>query len=356
MSVTVLAVWACMSAERVAFTEVHMGVEARIVVCTDDPARAAEAARRAFDAIHAWDLALSDWNPQSDAMRLPETAGQRAPVHGRLGRAMEVSAAWHRRTGGAFDPALGPLVRLWREADRLDAWPPTHAIETACLRSGWHAVDFRQEQREVTMRRDGVRLDFGGIGQGLAADEALEVLHASGFPMAMVDISGDMAIGTAPPGEPGWRIAVEPAHGDQPVETLLLANCGVSCSGDRGQPRRIGQRQVSHIVDPSTGMPVPLPRQAVVVASDATRADALATAMCVLPIERCTGLIADDAAHAARITRAEADGGLVSLGTWTGLRRSPQVRADARSGPVAEPPARAPTEAGSTDPTSPAPR
>jgi thiamine biosynthesis lipoprotein len=347
---------ASLASGRVAFTEVHMGVEARIVVCTDNPDQAAEAARRAFDVIHAWDLALSDWNPQSQAMRLPEKAGERTQVEGRLAIAMQASAVWQGRTEGAFDPALGPLVQLWRQADRTDVWPETPTIEAACRRSGWHALEWREDWGEVIMRSHGVRLDFGGIGQGLAADEALTVLQSSGCPIAMVDISGDMALGTAPPGEPGWRIVVEPASADQPAETLLLASCGVSCSGDRGQPRRIGHRQVSHIVDPSTGMPVPVPRQAVVVAADATRADALATAMCVLPIERCRNLIADDAARAARITRAEADGGLVSLGTWTSLRRSPEARADAPSAPVAGLPAKAPVAAGPPDPTSPAPR
>ena len=351
-----LLVVASLASDRVAFTEVHMGVEARIVMCTERADQAAEAARRAFDVIRAWDLALSDWNPDSDAMRLPRGAGDHAHVEGRLATAMRASAIWRRRTDGAFDPAIGPLVQLWRRADEADAWPATPLIEEARERSGLQAMDWREDLGELTIRRDGARLDFGGIGQGLAADEALATLQACGFASAMVDISGDMALGNPPPGEPGWRIQIESAFDGQPVETLLLSGCGVSCSGDRGQPRRIGDREVSHIIDPGTGMPVPMPRQAVVIAADATRADALATALCVLPAERCGSLVADDAVAAARITRGRGEGATTTLGGWARLRRAPDGPADAPREPVAARPSPAAPAAGSPDPTAPAPR
>jgi len=343
-------------AERLTFTEVHMGVEVRIVICAQDRPAAAAAARESFDAIRAWDEALSDWNPASQAMQLPDQVGARAKVTGRLAVALDQSARWQSRTDGGFDPALGALTRLWRESARSGAWPEAASLEAARARCGWSGIEWDAPTSEFRVLRNGIRLDFGGLGQGLAADEALAVLARRGFRHAMVDISGDIALGSAPPGEPGWRVAVEPAMEGQPGCMLLLAECGVSCSGDRGQPRLLDGRRVSHILDPASGLPVRAPRQAVVVAADATRADALATALCVLPWERCGSLVATDAVRAARLTRGPSDGGLRTLGAWESLTPAPVDPVASPRPAEAAPPAKAPEAEGSRDPTSPDPR
>lgn len=352
---TLLAV-ALTASQRHAFTEIHMGVPVRVVICAEDPKAAADAARGAFDIVHAWDQALSDWSPTSDAMRLPSRAGETTTVRGRLALTLTASAQWHERTAGAFDAAMGPMIRLWRDAVRRNAWPTDEEIAVARAASGWAGLRWDATGSSVTMLRDGVRLDFGGIGQGLAADEALQSLQASGFTRAMIDVSGDIAIGDPPPGETGWRIEIEPAFDGQAPETLLLSRCGVSCSGDRGQPRSVGGRPISHIVDPADGRPVAVPRQAVVIAPTATAADTLATAMCVLPPDRCASLVAQGHAEAARVSRADSDGGVQAIGRWNSIMRTRAAPACGPSASEAARPSTAPAAAGSIDPPSPAPR
>ena len=356
MTPAALLAVALAASQRHAFTEIHMGVPVRVTICAEDPQAAAEAARGAFDIMHAWDQALSDWNPTSDAMQLPSKAGQTTMVQGRLALALTASAQWHERTGGAFDAAMGPIVRLWRDAVRRDAWPTDDEVAVARAASGWDGLRWDPAGSSVTMLRDGVRLDFGGIGQGLAADEAQRWLRSRGFNHSMVDVSGDIAIGDPPPGEAGWRIEIEPAFDGQPPETLLLSRCGVSCSGDRGQPRNVGGRPISHIVDPADGRPVAVPRQAVVVASTATAADTLATAMCVLTPDRCASLVAHGHAEAARASRSDSDGGIQAIGRWNSITRAPSAPACAPSASEGSRPSQAPAAAGSIDPSSPAPR
>lgn len=328
-----------------------MAVAVRIVLHADGEAQARSAARSAFDRVKAWDDALTDWRADSDAMRLPQSAGESTTVGGRLATALEVGDRFSKATEGALDPAIGRLTRLWREARRAGTRPEAAALAAARAACGRAAWSWEGDTRRFSARRDGVRMDFGAIGQGLAADDALAALREAGCPAALVDVSGDIAIGAPPPGEAGWRIRIEPEFDTQPADDLLLHDCGVSTSGDRGQRAQVSGRTVSHILDPATGEPLPTPRQATVVAIDATSADALATALCVLDAARAAGLARTFHA-AARLDRAPTDGGIQPLPGWADLRRASSSPAAAPSAPEAPRPSTASEASG--PPCSPA--
>jgi thiamine biosynthesis lipoprotein len=338
-------------ATRQEFREIHMGVEVRIVVHGDDVEAARSAAREAFDRVRALDDALSDWREGTEAMRLPSRAGSSAIVSGRLGHALEASRRIGERTEGAFDAGLGALTSLWRAARREGAQPTQEAIARARASSGPAAWSWEAEPMRFTALRDGVRMDFGAIGQGLAADEALAALRDRGFPCALVDVSGDIALGAAPPGEPGWRIRVEGLLADDPPDDLLLHDCGVSTSGDRMQRASVGGQPIGHLIDADSGRPLPFLRAATVVATDATTADAVATALCVLPIRRAIS-VAERACQAARIDRLPEDDGHAAVGQWTGLRRASSSQAVAPREPEASHPSSA--SPASSPPGSPA--
>ncbi len=78
-----------------------------------------------------------------------------------------------------------------------------------------------------------MRLDFGAIAKGMAADEALKVMQQQHIPCCLVDAGGDLAIGKAPPGQVGWQVHVAPAGSQNgTLACLLLAGCGVATSSD----------------------------------------------------------------------------------------------------------------------------
>jgi thiamine biosynthesis lipoprotein len=326
-----LALLAASIAGRHEFREIHMGVEVRIVLHADDTERAATAARAAFDRVRAWDDALSDWRPDTPAQRLPTRAGESRRVDGRLRHALDASWRMGTVTAGGFEAGLGSLTRLWREARHTRTMPEDAMLAQAQACAGRQAWAWDATESLFTARRDGVRMDFGAIGQGLAADEALEALREAGCPQALVDVSGDIALGDAPPGEAGWRIEVEPGVEDQARETLLLERVAVSTSGDASQVTRIDGQSVGHMLDPSTGRPLQAPRQSTVIAADAATADAVATALCTLPLDQAIA-VARSATIAARIDRRPDDGGVQAIGRWSELRR-------ASSGPAGAPPA-----------------
>jgi thiamine biosynthesis lipoprotein len=344
------ALLAAALAARMEFRELHMGVEVRIVIHAEDADRARAAARAAFDRIRDWDDALSDWRESTPARLLPSSAGGCVQVSGRLAHALEISRRLASDTEGGFDAGLGSLTALWREARRTRTLPSNAQIERARACAGATAWAWDPADGRFTALRDGVRMDFGAVGQGLAADDALASLRASGHGSALVDVSGDIAIGSPPPGESGWRVRVTAGQVGQPDEELLLHDCGISTSGDQVQRLRVADMPIGHLLDPATGRPLPKMRQATVIADCATIADAVATALCVLPPVQAQR-VAERRARAARIDRLPHDGGVITTGGWRSITRSSCDPAGEPEGSAAQRPS--PAQPASGPPGSP---
>lgn len=237
-------------AERHTFRELHMGCEARIVIACDDAPRAQRAARAAFDRIASLDRTLSDWSDVSETTRLAErmaASGGTEVISEDLAAALGCALQLWHSTDGRFDPSLGALTRLWREARREGRTPPSEQIEAARKATGADAISLADNT--VTFARAGIRLDFGGIGKGFAADAALAVLAAEGCPAALVELGGDLVVGAPPPGELGWRVRIDAA--DSTI--ILRPHSAVATSGDREQSLDSEAPRRSHILDPRAG-------------------------------------------------------------------------------------------------------
>jgi thiamine biosynthesis lipoprotein len=267
--------------ERYEFARVLMGTRCRIVVYAGSEREAADAGARAFGRIAALESVLSDYRPDSEAsvlVGLP--VGEWHAVSPDLAAVLDLSRLVFDASGGAFDPTVGPFTKLWRESRRSGRLPEDDRVEAARAGVGFDSVE--TDGREcVRLRKSGMSLDFGGVGKGYAADEALAVLRAEGLSAALVDFGGDVVAGDSPPGNPeGWAVEVRDGLGE--ARTLRLANGAVATSGDLEQFVEIGGVRYAHIVDPRTGVGLTRRTAATVVAGRGGLADALASAACVL--------------------------------------------------------------------------
>ncbi|MBK7877762.1 MAG: FAD:protein FMN transferase [Planctomycetes bacterium] len=272
------------------FVERHMGCMARIVLYARDEAEARSAARAAFDELARVDALLSDYRDDSAVAELARrgerrTEGWDSRFVDALARAQRVSVL----TDGAFDVTVGPLVVLWRAARATHALPEEGALAAARVRVGWSKLAIDVPTRSIDGWEPGMRLDFGAIGQGIGADRALAKLVELGHESALVDVSGDVALGAPPPGARGWRVRVEGAEGES-ARTLYLSRCGVTTSGDTEQFVELDGVRYSHVVDPRTGRALTHAARSTVIAPDATDADAFATAFGVLGLPRAIEL------------------------------------------------------------------
>lgn len=271
--------------QRFHFQEVHMGAVTRITLYTDSQAQGVRAARAAFDEIAAWDRALSDYLNDSEISNLAQIAGTPTAVQARLAKAIKLSLEFMHVSDGAFDPALGRLTKLWRVAFAKSTMPDAAQLVDALKHSGGAHVLWNQESQTVAFDMDGIQFDFGAIGQGLAADAAMNVLRSHHITSALIDVSGDVLASDPPPQTTGWVIKVEPEFIGEQSHTVTLSNQALCVSGDRGQPGHIDGKIFSHILNPKNGRPMNSPRQSMVIANDATTADVIATIACVMDVE-----------------------------------------------------------------------
>jgi len=256
-----------------------MGSRARVVLYAPDEGAAAAAAGAAFDEMERLNTVLSDYDPESEAMRLCRRAGQWTPVSPDLLDVLLKSREVWAASGGAFDPTVGPLSILWRDARRDGRIPDPDQIERARARVGMRHVGIDEAGARVRLALAGMRLDFGAIGKGYAADVALRTLAELGHAAALVELGGDKAIGRPPPDHVAWTITLE--SGAAP-RTLAVSSCGVATSGPRYQFIEAGGVRYSHVLDPRTGYGLTDPTEVTVVAPTAWLADALASAASVV--------------------------------------------------------------------------
>ncbi len=296
---------------RFEFTEPHMGTAFTIVLYTGDEATARRASGAAFGRIADLDRTLTDYDPESELMRLSEKAGgSPVEVGPDLYEVLARSKTLWERSEGAFDVSIAPVVRLWRRARREKKLPDPDLLARARSLVGSDAIRLDPERRTVQLLRPGMKLDVGGIAKGYASEEAIKVLKRQGVKSALVAGSGDIVVSDPPPGRAGWTIAVAPLRPEPAGEgrTILLKNAAVSTSGDAEQFVEIDGVRYSHVLDPKTGLGLTERRSVTVIAPDGATADGLDTAACILGPDRGLALIESTPGAAGLFVRITPDG------------------------------------------------
>lgn len=303
------------------FQEPKMGSVFSITLFAEDSVKAREAADKAFSRIDEINLALSDYTEESETWQINAHPTQEwVNVSDDLFGMLQVSVNVAAETNGAFDPAVGNLVQLWRRARRRQELPSEEAVDGALAKAGYHHIELDESRRSVRFTQTGVKLDFGGIGKGYAMDEALKVLQQNGFESSFVSASSSIAAGDAPLDKNSWEFSLENGEsgGKGVSETIRCNNCFIASSGDLYQYMELGGKRYSHIIDPSTGMALTNGAFAIVLAPNATLADAYATAFCVMGIDEMKAFLDEHAEVHAKVWRNE--GGQVLKWKWGGRR------------------------------------
>lgn len=258
-----------------------MGQSVHLQLYADSEERGYEAAAAALAELRRVEARLSLFDDASDLSELNRRAGRRPMRAGAdLLAVLVLSRHYRRRTWGAFDVAVEPLMRAWG-FHRARATPPT-AREIAEARAAVRAAEIRLDGERAFLPSAHSRLDFGGIGVGYGMERAGAVLRAHRITRALLDVSGDVLALGSPPGEPGWRVGIaDPGRDGGVAAERVLRDAALATSSNRRSVVRYGALVVGHVMDPATGQSAPAVRQATVIAASAVRADALSTAALV---------------------------------------------------------------------------
>ncbi|MCX7924807.1 MAG: FAD:protein FMN transferase [Fimbriimonadales bacterium] len=266
-----------MGLQRFEFTQVRMGVDARIIVYAHDEERAVRACRAAYTRISELEQMMSDYRADSELNSLCQQAvGRWVRVSPKLFYVLWRGQKLAQQTDGAFDVTVGALVRLWREARHTGKLTDEATLRSAKARSGYRLMELSLPRRAVRLKAEGMQLDLGGIAKGYACDWALRVLRRHDITRALIQMGGDIVAGNTPPGEQGWRIELTEGG------ATILSNAALSTSGSTEQYVEIDGVRYAHIIDPRTGLGLTNLVLARVRARDGITADSLATAAAVL--------------------------------------------------------------------------
>lgn len=300
------------------FTQVQMGMPFTLILYAPDEIIANRAAAAAFQRIAAIDRVMSDYKPDSELSRLTATAGRGAAVSvsAELWNILLASQKLSEQSDGAFDVTVGPYVKLWRRARREQRFPSAERLAEARDAVGYRSLQLDRSAQTALLERPNMRLDLGGIAVGYALDEALKVLREHGVERALLDGSGDVLAGEAPPGKAGWRLGIAaPVKDAAPSRFLSLAHRSATTAGDTFQFVELDGKRYSHIVDPRTGLGLTTRLGVTIVAKDAMTADSLDTAVSVLGADAGKELLKQyDGAEALFMSVAD-DGSVTSSET-----------------------------------------
>jgi FAD:protein FMN transferase len=251
-----------------------------------DPAQLRAAGEEALREIRILDARLNLFSPASELAWVNREAGD-APVRVSPRLFDLLLQAYHlwERTDGAFDPTLGPLVRLWRACWASGHLPSPAAIAAVRAQTGMPLVELDPERRTVRFIGPGVELNLNAVAKGYALDEAAAILREAGVASALLHGGTSSVLGIgSPPDAEAWRVGVaDPQKPECLIETLDLCDAALSVSSQQRQARHVEGRAVGHVIDPRTGEPAAGARVAVVVSRAAAAADALATGWLCAP-------------------------------------------------------------------------
>jgi thiamine biosynthesis lipoprotein len=267
------------SQQKFEYHALKLGSDFNLIFYAADKPSADAAVDAVWSRVDQLDLVYSDYNPESELSKLARRThdgpmAEPVQVSDDLWKLLRLSHDVAERTGGAFDITVGPYVQLWRRSRRQQQLPSPERLAEAKTSVGWRLMKLDDDKHTVQLLAPKMRLDLGGIAGGYIADDVLRLLRSRGINRAIVDSSGDLALGDPPLGRSGWRVAIRDlTEPSKTAEYIEVANCGISTSGDTYRFVEIDGVRYSHIVDPSTGLGLTRRIGVTTVAPDGATAD-----------------------------------------------------------------------------------
>ncbi|RRO12526.1 FAD:protein FMN transferase [Flavobacteriaceae bacterium 14752] len=270
-----------------------MGSNFDITVVAQDKATAQAYIDTAVNEIYRIEKLISSWKSDSQTSAINKNAGIKpVKVNKELFDLIKRSKAISKLTDGAFDISFAAIEHIFSFDGKETSWPSQEVIDASVKNIGYQNIILDENEQTVFLKHKGMRIGFGAIGKGYAADKAKALLMEKGVSAGIINASGDMNTwGTQPDGS-AWKIAItNPLDKTKNFGLFDLNREAVVTSGNYEKFIMVDGQRYAHIIDPRTGMPTKGILSATVFAPKAELADALATSMFVMGEEVGINLI-----------------------------------------------------------------
>lgn len=262
-----------------------MGSRFEFTAVADDAQLAWNAINAGIKETERIEQLISSWDKNSQTSAVNRNAGIQPvkvdkELYDLIFRAKKVS----QLTQGAFDISFASMDRIWHFDGSMTAMPDSVTVADACAKINWEHIILDAKEQTVFLKESGMRIGFGAIGKGYAANRAKALMQKMpGVRGGVVNASGDLITWGASPNNEGWRVNItNPKDKEVSLGWLTIDGLSVVTSGDYERFVEFDGKRYAHIIDPRTGYPTTGIKSVTLVCPDAELADALATSVFVL--------------------------------------------------------------------------
>lgn len=227
---------------------------------------------------------ISSWDPKSETSSINRNAGIRpVKVSEELFKLIERAVQISEITYGAFDISYAALDQLWRFDGSMKYLPSSAEIKRTVDKVGYKKIVLKPGENTVYLKEKGMRIGFGAIGKGYAADKAKELLVSKQVPAGMINAAGDITTWGAKATGEKWLIGVDNPTGQGVFFSWLpLVESSVAITGNHSNYVTLDGKRYTHVISPKTGYPAMGLKKVTVLAKSAELCDALSTAVYVM--------------------------------------------------------------------------
>ncbi len=226
---------------------------------------------------------ISDWKPHTQVSELNRNAGIKpVKVEEELLDLTERALKISEITNGAFDISFAAMDRIWKFDGSMTEMPSPELVKKAKEKVGYKNIVLNKDSSTIFLKLKGMKIGFGALGEGYAADRCREIMLAKGIEAGLINATGDIvAWGTRPDGRP-WIVGVnDPFHIGDLVATVPV-NGAITTSGSYEKYAMIDGKRYAHIINPATGYPATGLTSVTVTGPRGEFANALSTSLMVL--------------------------------------------------------------------------
>ncbi|GHC59229.1 FAD:protein FMN transferase [Ulvibacter litoralis] len=261
-----------------------MGSRFDITVVANDSIQANKHIDKAVAEISRIETLISSWDDNSQTSEINRNAGVKpVKVDIELIELIERAIGISKLTDGAFDISYASMDRIWKFDGSMTVMPSEEEITTSVEKVGYQNIVLDKKNRTVFLKLKGMKIGFGAIGKGYAADKAKTLLISEGVPSGIINASGDMNTWGKQPNNDDWKVAItNPMDKNKVFALLPITNGAVVTSGNYEKYVNFNGKRYTHIIDPRTGYPSTGIISVTVFAPKAELADALATSVFVM--------------------------------------------------------------------------
>lgn len=271
-----------------------MGNHFEITVVAADDQTAGAFIETGFNEIRRIERLLTTFDESSQVNQVNAQAGIRPvkvdrEVFDLITRSLRISGV----TDGAFDITYGSIdKRLWNFDRSMTALPDPVTARQMIRLIDYRKVILDEEACTVFLKEKGMRIGFGGIGKGYAAEKAKALLINAGVPGGIINASGDLATWGQDAEGKDWTVGISnPDNASAVFSWLPLKNMAIATSGNYEKYVIINGQKYSHTINPKTGLPVTGIKSVTVIAPNAELADAMTTPVMIMGVKAGLSMI-----------------------------------------------------------------